>query len=174
MQCYVAHRRRGEGGIVRGSPRERFLAKTKEDSNGCWLWQGAINYAGYGKFETGDRCKGTRRSHRAHRFAYELFVGAIPGDLIVCHRCDVRACVNPKHLFLGTDEVNSHDAVAKGRSRFANAAKLTAEQVTVIRASSDTDRTLGARFGVSRQAIGKIRRGQRWRHLPSFQTKVVS
>lgn len=80
----------------------------------CWLWTAGLDKDGYGKFAIG--LGGHAQIHtRAHRFAYEVFVGTIPDGYVVCHRCDNPPCVRPDHLFAGTSLDNNDDKVAKGR-----------------------------------------------------------
>lgn len=81
-----------------------------DKTDGCWLWQGAVDIDGYGIFSGASGF-----SKRAHRAAYHLYVKD-PGGFHVCHSCDVPSCVNPSHMFLGTQEDNMADMVAKGRS----------------------------------------------------------
>jgi hypothetical protein len=90
---------------------ERHYAPMMDDT-GCWIWFGARSERGYGKM-------GTNRGPtvRAHRVSYEKYIGPIPEDKNVLHKCDVRDCVNPKHLFLGTNKDNTQDMLAKGRGR---------------------------------------------------------
>lgn len=84
---------------------EEFEAKIhKTDS--CWIWNGAIGTGGYGRFG---------KYFKAHRFSYQLYKGTIPKGLHVLHRCDVRLCVNPEHLWLGTNQDNIDDRNRKGR-----------------------------------------------------------
>lgn len=132
------------------------------DERGCWLWQKALYRNGYGQMKRGGK------KLLAHRMAYMSFVGD-PGDSEVCHRCDVRNCCNPAHLFLGTHAENVADMHAKGRQAHGEDhahAKLTGAQVREIRAEASRPnlaRDLAARYGVGRTTILRIRNGTRRR-----------
>lgn len=144
-------------------PSTRFWAKVKR-TDSCWLWTGSLNPQGYGII----RISG--KPIKTHRWSYENTHGPITGGLFVCHRCDVRNCVNPAHLFLGTKSDNAIDMHQKGRNFLSQGekngvAKLTAEQVREIRTAAGTLKSIGERFGVSLTAIHAIKTRQRWKHV---------
>lgn len=90
----------------------RFWAKVdRRGPDECWPWLAVTNHGGYGMVSVDNVMR------RAHRVAWELVNGPIPEGIKVLHRCDVRACCNPGHLFLGTQRANIDDMVAKGRGR---------------------------------------------------------
>jgi len=102
--------------LRRKSPEVRLWSRVEKlPGDGCWLWRGGINTAGYG-FLTLRDYQGGSRGFRAHRLAYTLTTGEpIPEGLYLCHKCDNRRCVRPDHMFLGTARDNTWDAIAKGR-----------------------------------------------------------
>jgi hypothetical protein len=95
---------------MRQTVEQRFLKAVRKDKSGCWLWQNFCYRNGYGEFYM------SSGKHLAHRASYTLFKGKIPDGLCVLHRCDVRNCVNPDHLWLGTVKENQVDMAKKGRS----------------------------------------------------------
>lgn len=138
----------------RTPPLERFMTKVeKRGPDECWEWQGYRQPSGHGQFA---RIDGTVREP-AHRSAYTLLVGEIPAGMCVCHTCDNPPCVNPSHLFLGTQADNVADMASKWRTR----SKLTPAQVEEIRNSTEKSRDLAARFGLkSHKSILNIRHGR--------------
>jgi hypothetical protein len=93
---------------------KRFWDKVKiAGPNDCWEWQACKNKHGYGEFFFNGR------RHGAHRVAYQLTYGDFDQNLVCCHKCDNTSCVNPKHLFLGTQQDNVDDMMKKGRKKLA-------------------------------------------------------
>jgi hypothetical protein len=145
---------------------ERIEAKVlRIPEAGCWVWMGSSQVRGYGEIISNNR------KHLAHRASYEAFVGKIPKGMYVCHACDNVACVNPNHLFLGTQKQNLQDMASKGRSTRGvknPMAKLTEEQVKEIKqgfAEGKTDMELAKQFNMSRQGINGIRKEKLWSYV---------
>jgi len=151
---------------------ERFWVKVdRRGPDECWEWRAYRNRDGYGSFSGKNR-----RLVGAHRVSYQLCCGADPGDLHVCHTCDNPGCVNPAHLFLGTHSDNMRDKESKRRGRHAKGeshwrAKLTEEDVLVIRASTDSTYALAKRYGVDPAVIGSAISGKTWCHLPGARAR---
>ena len=150
--------------------RERFYQRIElsEDSD-CWLWTASLNGGakggGYGQI----RFQG--QTYLAHRLSYMIAHGDIPEGLSVLHTCDVSHCVNPKHLFLGTQTDNLVDASLKGRTAVKEQngnAVLTEAQVSEIRETkakfpSVTQYDLADTYGVCQATISQVLREVTWK-----------
>jgi HNH endonuclease len=175
LQRKGARSTRSCGCLRKKPPLERFsVAYIPEPNSGCWLWLGSpTGSLGYGNLWVDGRFV------LAHRYSWEIANGPIPGGLWVLHRCNVPACVNPEHLFLGTAQDNSTDMVRKGRQSRGEAhvlatqdtrargervstAKLTFQQVQEIRASAMALRPLAAIYGVAWATIWAIKQRKTW------------
>lgn len=134
----------------------------------CWQWVAGMHATGYGSFRSDNQIV-----ENAHRCAWLIWVGEIPPGMRVLHRCDNRRCVNPKHLFLGTDAENAADRDAKGRGNCRRGsrcthAKLSEAQVATIRercAGGLTQAAVAREYEVSESLIGTIVRREKWRHV---------
>lgn len=144
---------------------ERFWRNIEKQENGCWTWKGAKLTNGYGAFSVG-----TKRIS-AHRFSWKIHYGDIPAGHVVCHKCDNPPCVNPEHLFIGTNAENQHDKATKGRSARGEKnpkSKLTEKDVFRIRELIDeglSSRRIAEVFGVRHAAILTIKNGKNWAWL---------
>lgn len=144
----------------------KHVRKTKT----CWLWTGSHGQDGYGRI-TPDGDGEQQCNYSAHRASWEIHYGKQPKGMLVCHRCDVRDCVNPAHLFLGSRKDNHQDMLNKGRhahgERGGNT-KLTAEHVLEIRrlhSEGASMYSLGKTFGVGGTTIGYIVSRRTWKHI---------
>lgn len=144
---------------------ERFWGKV-EKTETCWLWTAGKDKDGYGKFRV------SKKHYRAHRFSWELHFGPVPLATSVLHKCDNPPCVNPDHLFLGSNADNMADRDRKGRQAFGErqgGAVLTDSKVSSIRTMYGTgkflQKDLARMFGISTAQMGKIVNNEFWRHL---------
>jgi hypothetical protein len=178
-----------EGARKRSGPKpeppvDRFwrLVRKSHKPNGCWIWTGYIMSTGYGAL-----CLQGRRGIGAHRFSWTLHNGSIPDGLCVLHRCDIRPCVRPDHLFLGSKGDNYHDSAQKGRNsvglrhgRYTSPertsrgsshylAKLTESQVAEMRARHGLEAAscaaLAREYGIHRSTAWGIITRKRWQHV---------
>ena len=165
---------------------ERFLKKVfKDPSSDCWLWTGYKNGSGYGI---------VGRSHKtflAHRYSYEKHNGEIPRGILVCHKCDTPACVNPDHLFLGTYKDNAQDCSIKGRNNKPKGknhwsktrpedivreenhgmAKLDRDKVIAIFRDNRYNYEIAKDYGVNTSCIQKIKSRINWRHVTESEVR---
>jgi len=164
-------------------PEPTFWRHVRIDESGCWLWMACTRW-GYGTLNRSGVL------HYAHRYVYMRLHGEIAKGMEVCHRCDVRPCVNPAHLFLGTRQDNVRDCVEKGRHKGMAGgdqslirlhpdlfpvgeakwnSRLSEYDVRAIRntyaAGGTSHRKLGVQYGVSAVTIGLIVRRELWTHI---------
>ena len=150
---------------------EKLRFNSIENENGCWIWQGGKTNFGYGTIGIGNN-----KTELVHRLAYKFWDGEVSSDLFVCHHCDQPLCVNPNHLFLGTNQDNIDDKMYKGRAytgvhkgELNVRSSLTDKQVKELkydlfkRNMKQVD--LCEKFGVSRDVVSSIFRGRTWTHI---------
>lgn len=149
------------------TPKQRFEEKVgRPTSKGCWPWIGARLTTNYGAFRLGGK------TVPANRAAYMIYRGEIPKGMYVCHTCDDRGCVNPKHLWLGTPRENVIDMVKKGRCKITRLtgsrhpqAKLKEADIPKIKKLKSrgmTERKIAKLFEVSQRTIWGVLHRQVW------------
>jgi DNA-binding transcriptional regulator YiaG len=151
---------------VKQITKDRVESKVEKiPESGCWVWMGTTTSRGYGQIISDNK------TFYAHRAAYQAFIGDIPEGMNVCHHCDNRFCVNPSHLFLGSQKDNLQDMKKKGRSTAGekNAkSKLTEKYVKEIKQGLKdglSTKTLATIYSVSTSTINFIKQGKRWNHV---------
>jgi hypothetical protein len=146
---------------------KRFWKKVNK-TDSCWNWSNCIIGHGYGGFKI------NRKIIRAHRFSWLLYFGEIPIRMLVCHKCDNPKCVNPEHLFLGTNKDNTNDMIQKGRGNKAKGekqgfSKLTEEQVINIRKEyiegNISYSKLSKKYNVVFGTIAAVLTNKTWKHI---------
>lgn len=132
----------------------------------CWNWTLSLDKDGYG------RLKIEGRRHSAHRSSYIEFVGPVPDDLYICHKCDNRKCFNPDHLFPGMAKDSYLDMLHKGRALLPRGednghSSLCADEVYQIRALAGglSQERIGRMFGVGQTTVGDVIRRKSWPHV---------
>lgn len=156
---YSRWHREGDANWKPLTPEDRFWKMVSKGPD-CWEWTGAIG-GRYGQFSNYGRLP-------AHRFSWVLHFGEIPEGLQICHHCDNPICVNPEHLFAGTQSDNMLDMVKKDRhpkQKESYRYKLTADSVRTIRASDETHAALARFYGVDPTSISNVRLYKTWRNL---------
>jgi hypothetical protein len=146
---------------------DRFWSKVHKTDT-CWLWTACKAVNGYGQFSS------NRKTYKAHRISWELHFGEIEKNKNICHSCDIKLCVNPDHLFLGTQKENIHDMCKKNRQHRPTGVKnpkvkLTESQVLEIRelAKQKTNSIvkLSKKFNVCKSTINYIINRTYWKHI---------
>lgn len=132
-------------------------AYVPEPTSGCWIWLRSLDSEGYGQLNIG-----ARKLQLAHRFSYERTHGPLKSGDNVLHRCDVRCCVNPSHLFIGTKKDNAVDMARKGR---AGGRKLSVGDVLAIRKDNRSLTAIAKDYGVYFTLVSAIKRRLKWAYL---------
>ena len=150
------------------SVKARFETKFMAETNsGCWLWMGNIGKHGYGQFHLNGGCMA------ASRAAFQLYKGSIPEGMCVCHKCDEKTCVNPEHLFLGTQADNLADMFKKGRQNtpkgvnhgHANLNDLQVISLRCDRLNGLSYSGISRKYGISISVAYKIVNLHSWKHI---------
>jgi len=148
----------------------RFMSKV-DKTDSCWNWTAGVSSFGYGQFSVG------HRGYGAHKYSWIMRKGEPPKGLFVCHKCDNPKCVNPAHLFLGSQADNMNDKVKKKRAQKGIGCynhKLTNEQVVSIINDKRIYKDIAKEYGISISLINQIRAGTAWRHIKIKRPKKIA
>lgn len=148
--------------------KKSLYSNIKKNENGCWEWTGNLYPNGYAKM--GITINGSRLL--GHRASWIIHNGAIPSDKLILHRCDIRQCVAPEHLFLGSQSENSRDMHAKRRGMLGDThvnSKINAIQAReikiLLRDKQLSHGQIAEKYNVSRANISQINLGKNWKHI---------
>jgi hypothetical protein len=146
-------------------PKNFWKFVDKKKGNECWIWKGKPNNSGYGTANFRGKFVG------AHRVSYILNIGKIPEKMSVLHHCDIKMCVRPDHLFLGTQKDNIMDMIKKGRNLCGekhNMAKLNENKVREIRRKMKAGinyKIIANEFKICKSHVFDIASGKKWKHV---------
>lgn len=136
------------------SAKELFDSKWTVAKSGCWEWCGKLDLYGYGVFKLNNK------SYKAHRYSYVLYHGAFDTKLHVLHRCDNPKCVNPDHLFLGTNQDNIADKVSKGRSKITQHRLTNDEKVHILKLLKvKSKKEVAGLFNIHISTVSRLKKG---------------
>lgn len=151
----------------------RFWEKTRRADSGCLEWTGCMGRGGYGMFSIRRLTAGvTRKMDYAHRIAWTLHHGPIPGGLSVLHQCDNPKCVEPSHLYLGTQARNMLDASLRERFSLAKLNWSTVEAIRSKRAAGMTLKAIADEMGLSEKHVQQVTARRRWRGVTETASEV--
>jgi hypothetical protein len=153
----------------------KFLSNGDLDHDACWDWVGSRDKSDYGRFRINGKQTGT------HRVAYMMEIGDIPWGYCVCHKCDNPSCVNPKHLWVGTDQDNTNDKVSKNRQLQGSnhhSAKLIESDVREILINIYNNQYISTvqiynDYDVTSAAINDMLRGKSWKTITNIVTEEL-
>lgn len=143
----------------------KWVCPTTTIHGECWTWVGSKNAHGYGRFGINGK------NYYAHRIAWQIKHGDIPDGMSVCHKCDRTSCVNPNHLFLGSQKDNLNDASTKGRTSRGShrpKAKLREGQIKeiiLLKSQGIKQKQIALKFGVGQATISRIVHRTKWKHV---------
>lgn len=144
------------------SMKERLQKYDIEPEKGCWIWKGSKSKNGYGQIKVNKTTK------EVHRVSYQEYKGKIPTGMIVRHICDVKHCLNPDHLILGTHKQNMKDMTDRNRQakgEKAGNSKITEKLVISIFKDKRKNVEIARYYGVNRHTVSDIKRGKSWAWL---------